>query len=191
MSSLTDLTLAEARDALRSRRISASELTQAHIAAVERARGLNAFLVETPEHALAQASASDEKLGKRQGGLLEGIPLGIKDLFATRGIHTQAGSHILDGFKPAYESTVTSQLWRDGAVMLGKLNMDEFAMGSSNETSCYGPVASPWLPPNWSAEHGRAALARGRLEPRSRAGRLLGRLGRRGFGMALRGRDGD
>ncbi|MBV9637636.1 MAG: Asp-tRNA(Asn)/Glu-tRNA(Gln) amidotransferase subunit GatA [Methylobacteriaceae bacterium] len=162
MSSLPDLTLAEARDALRSRRISASELTQAHIAAVERARGLNAFLVETPEHALAQASASDEKLGKRQGGLLEGIPLGIKDLFATRGIHTQAGSHILDGFKPAYESTVTSQLWRDGAVMLGKLNMDEFAMGSSNETSCYGPVASPWLPPNWSAEHGRAALARGR-----------------------------
>ncbi|MBV8563870.1 MAG: Asp-tRNA(Asn)/Glu-tRNA(Gln) amidotransferase subunit GatA, partial [Methylobacteriaceae bacterium] len=162
MSSLTDLTLAEARDALRSRRISASELTQAHIAAVERARGLNAFLVETPEHALSQASASDERLGNGQGGPLEGIPLGIKDLFATRGIHTQGGSHILDGFKPAYESTVTSQLWRDGAVMLGKLNMDEFAMGSSNETSYYGPVASPWLPPNWSAEHGRAALARGR-----------------------------
>ena len=88
----------------------------------------------------------------------EGLPIGVKDLYATRGVHTQACSHILDGFKPPYESTVTANLWRDGAVMLGKLNMDEFAMGSSNETSCYGPVASPWLPPNWSADRARAAL---------------------------------
>src|SRR5690349_23837513 len=90
------------------------------------------------------AKASDEKLGKGQGGTLEGIPLGIKDLFGTKGVHTQAASHILDAFKPEYESTVTANLWRDGAVMLGKLNMDEFAMGSSNETSYYGPVNNPW-----------------------------------------------
>jgi aspartyl-tRNA(Asn)/glutamyl-tRNA(Gln) amidotransferase subunit A len=90
------------------------------------------------------AKASDEKLAKGQGGSLEGIPLGIKDLFATKGVHTQAASHILDGFKPEYESTVTANLWRDGALMLGKLNMDEFAMGSSNETSYYGPVVNPW-----------------------------------------------
>jgi aspartyl-tRNA(Asn)/glutamyl-tRNA(Gln) amidotransferase subunit A len=86
------------------------------------------------------------------------LPLGIKDLYATQGVHMQACSHILDGFKPPYESTVTIQLWRDGAVMLGKLNMDEFAMGSSNETSYYGPVASPWLPPGWDADKGRTAL---------------------------------
>src|SRR6218665_2701141 len=90
------------------------------------------------------AKASDAKLAAGQGGPLEGIPLGIKDLFATEGVHTQAASHVLDSFKPEYESTVTSNLWRDGAVMLGKLNMDEFAMGSSNETSYYGPVINPW-----------------------------------------------
>ena len=162
MTTPTDLTLAEARDALRARSLSATELTQAHLAAMERARGLNAFIVETADRALAGAAASDGRLGKGQGGALEGLPLGIKDLYATEGIHTQAGSHILDGFAPRYESTVTAQLWRDGAVMLGKLNMDEFAMGSSNETSYYGSVASPWLPPNWSAAQGREALARGR-----------------------------
>src|SRR5690606_40199785 len=90
------------------------------------------------------ARASDDRIAKGDAGSLEGVPLGIKDLFATKGVHTQAASHILDGFKPEYESSVTANLWRDGAVMLGKLNMDEFAMGSSNETSYYGPVVNPW-----------------------------------------------
>jgi aspartyl-tRNA(Asn)/glutamyl-tRNA(Gln) amidotransferase subunit A len=98
----------------------------------------------TPEKALQMAEVSDERLASGKAGALEGIPLGIKDLFATEGVHTQACSHILDGFKPHYESTVTQNLWDDGAVMLGKLNMDEFAMGSSNETSYYGPVINPW-----------------------------------------------
>ena len=174
MSDLTHLTLTGARDALRAKKISALELTQAHIAAVEKARALNAFIVETPEHALAQARASDARLAAGQGGPLEGIPLGIKDLYATKGVHTQAASHILDGFKPEYESTVTAQLWRDGAIMLGKLNMDEFAMGSANETSYYGPVASPWLPPNWSADKARGVVAskekRGLLTPGGSSG---------------------
>jgi len=108
------------------------------------------------------AEASDARLARGQGGPLEGLPIGVKDLYATLGVHTQACSRILDGFKPTYESTVTANLWRDGAVMLGKLNMDEFAMGSSNETSCYGPVASPWLPPNWGRDRARAALSSGR-----------------------------
>jgi aspartyl-tRNA(Asn)/glutamyl-tRNA(Gln) amidotransferase subunit A len=154
-----DLTLAEARDALRARTLSSVELTRAHLAAMERARGLNAYIVETPELALTMAAASDARLAQGEAGPLEGLPLGVKDLYATRDVHTQACSHILDHFKPPYESTVTANLWRDGAVMLGKLNMDEFAMGSSNETSYYGPVASPWLPPNWSVERARAALA--------------------------------
>jgi aspartyl-tRNA(Asn)/glutamyl-tRNA(Gln) amidotransferase subunit A len=144
MTDLTDLTLAEARDGLRSRTFSSAELSGAHIEAVEKARILNAYVLETPERALAQAQKSDEALAKGEGRPLEGIPLGIKDLFCTEGVRTTACSHILDGFIPAYESTVTSQLWRDGAVMLGKLNNDEFAMGSSNETSYYGPVVSPW-----------------------------------------------
>ena len=119
------------------------------------------------------AAASDARLARGEGGPLEGLPIGVKDLYATEGVHTQACSHILDGFKPTYESTVTANLWRDGAVMLGKLNMDEFAMGSSNETSYYGPVASPWLPPNWSREQARAALAdgkRGLLSPGGSSG---------------------
>ena len=144
MTQLTDLTLADARDALRTRRISSRELTEAHVAAVEGARALNAYVLETPEHALQGAAASDGRLARGEGGPLEGLPLGIKDLFCTKGVRTTACSRILDGFTPAYESTITSQLWRDGAVMLGKLNNDEFAMGSSNETSCFGPVASPW-----------------------------------------------
>jgi len=159
MTALTDLTLAQARDSLTAKEISATELTKAHIEAVERARALNAFVAETPDKALAMAKAADARLANGTAGPLEGIPLGVKDLYATEGVHTQAASHILDGFKPRYESTVTSQLWRDGAVMLGKLNMDEFAMGSSNETSFYGPVASPWLPPEWTREKGRTALA--------------------------------
>ncbi|HRF09499.1 MAG TPA: Asp-tRNA(Asn)/Glu-tRNA(Gln) amidotransferase subunit GatA [Xanthobacteraceae bacterium] len=144
MSDLTSLTLAEARDALRAKKISANELAKAHLSEMEKARALNAYVLETPEHALKMADASDAKLAKGEGGPLEGIPLGIKDLFATNGVRTTACSKILENFVPQYESTVTSQLWRDGAVMLGKLNNDEFAMGSSNETSALGNVISPW-----------------------------------------------
>lgn len=141
---LTSLTIAEIRDGLSTKAFSATELTKAYLASMEAARSLNAYIVETPEQALAMAAASDEKLAKGEARALEGVPLGIKDLFATEGVHTQAASHILDHFKPNYESTVTANLWNDGAVMLGKLNMDEFAMGSSNETSYYGPVVNPW-----------------------------------------------
>ena len=151
MNDLTSLTIAAAREGLRKKEFSAVELTEAYIAAVEKARILNAYIVETPDKARAMAKASDAKLAKGEGGALEGIPLGIKDLYATKGVHTQACSHILDGFKPTYESTVTENLWRDGAVMLGKLNMDEFAMGSSNETSYYGNVINPWRRKNSNA----------------------------------------
>ena len=173
LTELNALTLAEARDALRSRRASSVELTEAHLAAIERAKGLNAYVATTPERALEMARASDARLATGSAGPLEGLPIGVKDLYATLGVHTQACSRILDRFKPPYESTVTAHLWRDGAVMLGKLNMDEFAMGSSTETSCYGPTASPWLPPNWSAEKARAALAgdkRGLLTPGGSSG---------------------
>ena len=145
MTDLTTLTIAEARDRLKARDITASELTEAYLGAIDAANSaLNAYVAVTPDKARAMAKASDERLAKGEGGALEGIPLGIKDLYATEGVHTQACSHILDGFEPRYESTVTANLWADGAVMLGKLNMDEFAMGSSNETSHYGPVKNPW-----------------------------------------------
>jgi aspartyl-tRNA(Asn)/glutamyl-tRNA(Gln) amidotransferase subunit A len=144
MSDLTEFTIAEIRDALLSRRFSAVDLVRAYLANMEKARALNAYIVETPEKALAMAAESDRRIAAGEARALEGVPLGIKDLFATEGVHTQAASHILDGFKPTYESTVTANLWADGAVMLGKLNMDEFAMGSSNETSFYGPVTNPW-----------------------------------------------
>jgi aspartyl-tRNA(Asn)/glutamyl-tRNA(Gln) amidotransferase subunit A len=145
MTDLTSLSIAEARDRLKSRDISAVELTKSYLSAIDAANGaLNAYVAVTPDTALAMAKASDERLSAGKGGALEGIPLGVKDLFATEGVHTQAASHILDGFKPKYESTVTQNLWNDGAVMLGKLNMDEFAMGSSNESSYYGPVVNPW-----------------------------------------------
>ena len=144
MTDLTALTLTQARDGLRAKQFSAAELTDAHLAATERARALNAYVLETPELARKMAGNSDERLAKGQGGPLEGLPLGIKDLFCTGGVRTTACSHILDNFVPPYELTVTSNLWRDGAVMLGKLNCDEFAMGSSNETSYFGPVVSPW-----------------------------------------------
>ncbi|OQW58204.1 MAG: aspartyl/glutamyl-tRNA amidotransferase subunit A [Proteobacteria bacterium SG_bin9] len=144
MTDLTSLTLAEARDALAKKTITSAELTDAHLAAMEKARVLNAYVLETPEQARAMAKDADAKLAKGDGGPLGGIPLGIKDLFATKGVRTTACSNILGDFKPQYESTVTAQLWRDGAVMLGKLNNDEFAMGSSNETSCFGPVTNPW-----------------------------------------------
>jgi aspartyl-tRNA(Asn)/glutamyl-tRNA(Gln) amidotransferase subunit A len=144
MIALTALTLAQARDALRRKEFSAAELAGAHLAAVEQARALNAFVLETPDRARAMAEAADARLARGEGGPLEGVPLGIKDLFCTAGVRTTACSHILENFVPAYESTVTANLWRDGAVLLGKLNNDEFAMGSSNETSCFGPVVSPW-----------------------------------------------
>jgi aspartyl-tRNA(Asn)/glutamyl-tRNA(Gln) amidotransferase subunit A len=144
MTDPTSLTLAQAREALCKRELSALELTNAHLSAIERARALNAFVLETPERARDMAQASDARLQKGEGGPLEGIPLGIKDLFCTNGVRTTACSHILENFVPTYESSVTANLWRDGAVLLGKLNNDEFAMGSSNETSCFGPVASPW-----------------------------------------------
>jgi aspartyl-tRNA(Asn)/glutamyl-tRNA(Gln) amidotransferase subunit A len=149
--SFTSLTIAEARAALKAKKFSALELTSAYLDAIDKAKALNAYIVTTPEQALTMAKASDAKLAKGEGGSLEGIPLGIKDLFATKGVHTQACSHILDGFKPGYESTVTQNLWDAGAVMLGKLNMDEFAMGSSNETSYYGPVTNPWRRKNSNA----------------------------------------
>jgi len=144
MSELTSLTLKAALDGLASKSFSSVEITQAHVEAVEAARALNAYVLETPEKALEMAKASDARRAAGTAGPLEGAPLGIKDLFCTEGVRSTAGSKIIGDFKPTYESTVTSNLWRDGAVMLGKLNMDEFAMGSSNETSAWGPVVNPW-----------------------------------------------
>ncbi len=145
MSELISLTIAEAREKLVAGDITSVELTDAYLAAIDAANEtFNAYITVTGDKAREMAKASDRRRAKGEVGVLEGIPLGIKDLFATRGVHTQACSHILDNFKPEYESTVTQNLWDDGAVMLGKLNMDEFAMGSSNETSYYGPVKNPW-----------------------------------------------
>src|SRR5919197_4129400 len=144
MTDLTSMTIAEARDGLAKKTFTSRELTDAHLSAMEAARSLNAFVLETPDKARAMAQEADARIARGEGGPLAGIPLGIKDLFATKDVRTTACSKILDNFVPPYESTVTSNLWRDGAVMLGKLNNDEFAMGSSNETSCFGPVVSPW-----------------------------------------------
>ena len=144
MTDLTSLTLADAREGLAQKSFTALELTDAHLAAMEKARMLNAYVLETPEQARAQAKAADATIAKGDAGPLAGIPLGVKDLFATTGVRATACSKIIGNFIPPYESTVTSQLWRDGAVMLGKLNCDEFAMGSSNETSAFGPVLNPW-----------------------------------------------
>ncbi len=144
MGTLNKLTLAGALKGLEARDFSARELTQAHLDAMESAHALNAYLVTTSEQALAMADASDARRAKGEAGPLDGIPLGVKDLFCTKGVKTTAGSKILGDFTPPYESTVSDNLWRDGAVMLGKLNMDEFAMGSSNETSAFGPVVNPW-----------------------------------------------
>lgn len=144
MSDLNTLTIAGARDRLRAKDISAVELTEVCNAAVAGSDELNAFSVKTPEVALKQAAAADVRIANGDAPDMCGIPLGIKDLFCTKGVASQAASNILEGFKPEYESTVTAKLWDVGAVMLGKLNMDEFAMGSSNETSAYGPVVNPW-----------------------------------------------
>ena len=145
MNDLTKLTLAEARAGLAAKRFSATELTRALLAAIDAGNAaLNAYVLATPEVALAQAGESDRRLARGDGRLLEGLPIGVKDLYCTKGVRTTACSSILGEFTPAYESTVTQNLWDAGAVMLGKLNCDEFAMGSSNETSRFGPVVSPW-----------------------------------------------
>ena len=168
MTDLNKLTIAEARDALRKGETSSVELTEACLGAIDAADALNAVVHKTPELALDQARAADERLkGSDEAPALCGIPLGIKDLFCTRGVPSQAASYILNGFKPEYESTVTQNLFDAGAVMLGKLNMDEFAMGSSNETSTYGDVVNPWrragddrpLTPGGSSGGSAAAVA--------------------------------
>ncbi|ANB33965.1 aspartyl-tRNA(Asn)/glutamyl-tRNA(Gln) amidotransferase subunit A [Rhodovulum sulfidophilum] len=144
MSDLTRLTIAEAREALRKGETTSVALTEAYLSAIDGADALNAFVHKTPEIALEQAKAADARIAAGDAPALCGMPLGIKDLFCTRGVASQAASKILDGFRPEYESTVSQNLWDAGAVMLGKLNMDEFAMGSSNETSTYGNAVNPW-----------------------------------------------
>jgi len=144
MTDLTKLTLAQARDGLRAGDFTAPELTEAHLAAIDAADTLNAFVHKTPDLARSQAGFAQTRVRAGMSPDLCGIPLGIKDLFCTEGVPSQAASRILDGFRPPYESTVTTQLFKQGAVMLGKLNMDEFAMGSSNETSTYGNAVNPW-----------------------------------------------
>lgn len=144
MTDLTKLTIAEAKDGLNKKEFTAVELTEAYIKNMEAKRNLNAFVCETPDKALEQAKASQTKIDRGEGGILEGISLGIKDLFCTKGIATTACSNLLKGFVPPYESTVTANLLKAGANFLGKLNLDEFAMGGSNETSAFGPVVNPW-----------------------------------------------
>ncbi len=157
MTALTDLGVAAIRDGVKQGAFSAREVAEGFIGAIEKARPLNAFLVETPEHALAAADAADAARASGTLKPLAGVPLGIKDLFCTKGVQTTAGSKILEGYRPVYESTVSGNLLAAGAGMLGKLNMDEFAMGSSNETSGYGPVLSPWR----RNDGGNAALTPG------------------------------
>ena len=163
--SLNKLTIAEARDGLKKGEFTALELTESCLAAIDRADALNAYCAKTPEIAREQAQAADARLKAGDAPAMCGIPLGIKDLFCTKGVASQAASRILAGFKPEYESTVTQNLWDAGAVMLGKLSMDEFAMGSSNETACYGPVVNPWkiddrhLTPGGSSGGSAAAVA--------------------------------
>jgi aspartyl-tRNA(Asn)/glutamyl-tRNA(Gln) amidotransferase subunit A len=153
MTDLTALTLASALEGMEKKQFSSAEITEAFLGAIDKANPhLNAYVVVTADRARAAAKASDERRAKGKSGPLEGAPLGIKDLFCTEGVRTTACSGVLGEFTPTYESTVTANLWRDGAVMLGKLNMDEFAMGSSNETSRFGPVVSPWRRGNEDAK---------------------------------------
>jgi len=165
MTELNTLTLAAARDGLRAGDFTATELTQSCIGEIEKADALGAFVHKTPELAMDQAKAADAMLKAGDAPAMCGLPIGIKDLFAMEGVPTQAGSRILEGFTPEYESTVTSQLKTSGAVMLGKLNMDEFAMGSSNESSVYGNAVNPWkiddreLTPGGSSGGSAAAVA--------------------------------
>ena len=144
MTDLTALTISAARDELKKKSFSAGELADAHLAAMERARPLNAYVLETADVARAMARQSDARIAKGEAAPLEGIPVAIKDMFCTKDVRSTACSHILDNFVPVYESTVTANMWRDGAVLLGKTNNDEFAMGSSNESSYFGSVISPW-----------------------------------------------
>ncbi|WP_299195584.1 Asp-tRNA(Asn)/Glu-tRNA(Gln) amidotransferase subunit GatA [uncultured Litoreibacter sp.] len=144
MGTLSKLTIAEARDGMRSGAFTSVDVTKDCLAEIEGAGVLNAFVHNTPEIALEQAAAADARIAGGDAPSMCGVPLGIKDLFCTKGVASQAASDILKGFKPQYESTITQQLWDAGSVMLGKLNMDQFAMGSSNETSCYGDVVNPW-----------------------------------------------
>lgn len=169
MEKLTSLTVHETLDGLKNKSFSAVELTNEYLRAMEEKRALNAYVLETPEKALAQAEEADRRYRDGTARALEGIPLGIKDLFCTEGVRTTACSHILDGFVPPYESTVTGRLFAAGAGCLGKLNMDEFAMGGSNETSFYGPAYNPW-----QAE-------------KAGAGRFFRRFGGSGGGQYLRG----
>ncbi|MFN3721406.1 MAG: Asp-tRNA(Asn)/Glu-tRNA(Gln) amidotransferase subunit GatA [Paracoccaceae bacterium] len=165
MSKANGWTVAAARDALRKGDVTAVDLTMACLTAMDAGDGLNAFVHKTPELALEQARAADARLAAGDAPAMCGIPIGVKDLFAVKGVPTQAGSNILRGFRPEYESTVTAKLWGAGAVCLGKLNMDEFAMGSSNESSCYGPAVNPWkvdgrrLTPGGSSGGSAAAVA--------------------------------
>jgi aspartyl-tRNA(Asn)/glutamyl-tRNA(Gln) amidotransferase subunit A len=151
MSDLNTLTIADARDALRKGEVTSVELTQACLAAIDGADALGAFVHKTPDLALERAKAADQRLAEGDAPDMCGIPVGVKDLFCTEGVASQAASRILDGFKPEYESTVSGKLRDAGAVMLGKLNMDEFAMGSSNETSVYGNAVNPWRAGNSDA----------------------------------------
>ncbi|MBB4286064.1 Asp-tRNA(Asn)/Glu-tRNA(Gln) amidotransferase subunit GatA [Roseospira goensis] len=144
MTALTDLTIAEARAGLAAGDFTATELTEAHLAAMEARAGLNAYITPTAERALAMAKTSDARIHAGQAGTMEGIPIAMKDLFCTNGVRTTAGSTILGTFVPPYESTVSAKLWDAGAVLLGKANQDEFAMGSSNETSAFGNAVNPW-----------------------------------------------
>lgn len=158
MTDLTDLGIAAIRDGVREGSFSAREVADAFIVKVAAAKQLNAFLVETPDHALAAAKATDDARAAGETlGKMAGVPIGMKDLFCTKGVQTTAASHILEGFTPTYESTVSQNLWDAGAGMLGKLNMDQFAMGSSNETSAFGNVISPWR----RSDGGNAPLAPG------------------------------
>ena len=144
MSELTALTIAEALEGLKAREYTAEELTEEHIKSIEASRDLNAFVLETPDQAVDDARASDTRRARGEVGALEGIPVGVKDLFCTKDVRTTACSHILENFVPPYESFVTGKLRAAGACFLGKTNLDEFAMGSSNETSYFGPVRNPW-----------------------------------------------
>ena len=173
MAALTDLGIAEIRDGFRDGDFSARDVAEAFNSAVAGAKALNAFIVETPEHALAAADAADQERAAGSVRPLSGVPLGIKDLFCTQGVQTTAASHMLEGFVPPYESTVTERLFLAGAGMLGKLNLDQFAMGSSNVTSHFGNVLSPWrrkdggnasLTPGGSSGGSSAAVA-ARLAP--------------------------
>ena len=165
MTDLNTLTIADARDALRKGDTTAVELTEACLTAIEGAGALNAFVHHTPDLARDMARAADARIKAGEATALTGIPLGIKDVFCVRGVPSQAASRILEGFRPEYESTVTQNLWNAGAVMLGKLNQDEFAMGSANESSCYGPAVNPWkvddrqLTPGGSSGGSAAAVA--------------------------------